>query len=260
MEKRKPKKSKKPSAAIKVRRILAIDIGGTHLKAAIIDTAGQFLTEPVRVDTPDKCPPGRMIKVLRELVKPLGAYDHVSIGFPGYVRDGKVFTAPHLGTKQWERFPLAEIVAKEFGAPTRLTNDADVQGLGVIKGKGLELVCTLGTGFGTAWFRDGALLPHMELAHFAVHQKHDIDDYIGEHTRKKIGHKSWQHRVKKLIAMLQRVMNYDHLYLGGGNAQRIDFDLPKNVTLVSNDAGMEGSAFVWAPRFGTGPGQGPSRD
>jgi polyphosphate glucokinase len=252
MEKKpgKPRKPKKPSSDIEVRRILAIDIGGTGLKAAVIDRIGQFLTDRVRVDTPHKCPPGKMVKVLRELVKPLGAYDHISIGFPGYVRDGKVFTAPHLGTKQWAAFPLAQVVAKEFGAPTRLTNDADVQGLGVIKGKGLELVCTLGTGFGTAWFRDGELLPHMELAHFAVHKKSDIDEYIGEHTRKKIGHKRWQHRVQKLIAMLELVMNYDHLYLGGGNAHRIDFELPKNVTLVSNDAGMEGSAFVWVPRPG----------
>lgn len=248
---RKPGKPKKRSSGTEpVRRILAIDIGGTGLKAAIIDTAGQFITERVRIETPHECPPGKMVKVLRDLVKPLGAYDHISIGFPGYVRDGKVFTAPHLGTKQWANFPLAQILGKELGAPARLTNDADVQGLAVIRGKGLELVCTLGTGFGTAWFRDGELLPHMELAHFAVHKKSDIDEYIGEHTRKKIGHKRWQHRVKKLVAMLERVMNYDHLYLGGGNAHRIDFELPKNVSLVSNDAGMEGSAFVWAPRPG----------
>jgi polyphosphate glucokinase len=135
-----------------------------------------------------------------------------------------------------------------LGKPTRLNNDADVQGLGVISGKGLELVCTLGTGFGTAWFRDGELMPHMELAHMPIHGKGDFDAYIGDVARKKIGNKEWNKRVKKLIPVLATVMNYDHLYLGGGNSRRIEFKLPRNVTLVSNDAGMEGSAFVWHPK------------
>ncbi len=175
-------------------------------------------------------------------------YDHISIGFPGYVRDGKVFTAPNLGTKHWKGFPLAQAIAKKLGKPARLDNDADVQGLAVIKGKGLELVCTLGTGFGTAWFRDGELLPHMELAHMPIHHKTDFDGYIGEVERLKIGDKAWNERVKNLIPVLATVMNYDRLYLGGGNSQRINFKLPKNVSLVSNDAGMEGGAFVWHPK------------
>ena len=132
-----------------------------------------------------------MVKALAELVKPLGAFDHVSIGFPGYVRDGKVFTAPHLGTKDWAGFrSCRRAMRKKLGKPVALHNDADVQGLAVIKGKGLELVCTLGTGFGTAWFRDGELMPHMDLAHLAVHKKDDFDVYIGDETRKKIGHKA----------------------------------------------------------------------
>lgn len=246
------RKSKKTSFDTDVRRILAIDIGGTGLKAAIVDAHGKFLSERLRVKTPPNCPPKKMLKVLAELVAPLGAFDHVSVGFPGYVRDGKVFTAPHLGTKAWAGFAFADALAKELGAPTRLNNDADVQGLGAIKGQGLEMVCTLGTGFGTAWFRDGELMPHMDLAHFTVHKKGDIDVYIGEETRKVLGHKEWSKRLKKLIDMLATVMNYDHLYLGGGNAQRITFKLPDNVSIVSNDAGMEGSAFVWNPKHKAG--------
>lgn len=193
---------------------------------------------------------------LLKLVKPLKGYDHVSIGFPGYVRDGKVFTAPNLTTEIWAGFPLARAIEKGLGKPTRLNNDADVQGLAVIKGKGLELVCTLGTGFGTAWFRDGELLPHMELAHMPIHHKKDFDGYIGEQERKKIGDKEWNKRMKKVIPILATVMNYDHLYLGGGNSSRIRFKLPKNVTLVSNDAGMEGGAFVWHRKGPRKPSRG----
>ena len=227
---------------------LAIDIGGTGLKAAVVDAKGRFVTERIRVKTPRHPVPKHVMPALLELVKPLSGYDHVSIGFPGYVRHGKVFTAANLGTKDWADFPLAHVIEKKLGKPTRLNNDADVQGLAVIKGNGLELVCTLGTGFGTAWFRDGELMPHMELAHMPIHHKSDFDGYIGERERRKIGDKAWNKRVKKIIPILATVMNYDHLYLGGGNSSRIDFKLPKNVTLVSYDAGMEGSAFVWHPK------------
>jgi polyphosphate glucokinase len=231
-----------------VARILAIDIGGTGLKAAIVDTKGRFLTERLRVKTPKYPGPKHIVPALVKLVEPLQGYDHVSIGFPGYVRDGKVFTAPNLSTRAWKGFHLARAVATKLGKPTRLNNDADVQGLAVIKGKGLELVCTLGTGFGTAWFRDGELLPHMELAHMPIHHKTDFDGYIGEVERLKIGNKAWNKRVKNLIPVLATVMNYDRLYLGGGNSRRITFKLPSNVILVSNDAGMEGGAFVWHPQ------------
>lgn len=239
---------KKRTSGSSANKILAIDIGGTGLKAAIVDTRGGFLTERLKVKTPHHCRPARMIALLADLVAPLKGYDHISIGFPGYVRDGKVFTAPNLGTKAWAGFQLAAAIEKKLGKPTRLNNDADVQGLAVISGKGLELVCTLGTGFGTAWFRDGELMPHMELAHMPIHGKSDFDAYIGEAERKRIGNKTWNRRVKKVIPILATVMNYDHLYLGGGNSRRITFRLPKNVSPVSNDAGMEGSAFVWHPK------------
>lgn len=241
---RKSTRAKKPLAT----KILAIDIGGTGLKVATIDAKGRFLTERIRVKTPSRPGPKAVVAALVKLVKPLEGYDHISIGFPGYVRDGKVITAPNLGTRAWKGFPLARTVERKLGKPTRLNNDADVQGLAVISGKGLELVCTLGTGFGTAWFRDGELMPHMELAHMPIRGKSDFDGYIGDRERKKIGDKQWSKRVRKLIPVLSTVMNYDRLYLGGGNAQRIRFRLPANVSIVSNDAGMEGSAFVWNPK------------
>lgn len=243
------KKSKSaPSSATRpIRRILAIDVGGTGLKVGVIDGKGKLVSDHLRVQTPKHCTPKEMVAALAELAKNFDDYDCVSIGFPGYVRDGKVFTAPHLGTPAWAGFNLEAAMRKKLKKPTRLNNDADVQGLAVIRGRGLELVCTLGTGLGTAWFRDGELMPHMDLAHMAIKKRDDFDRYIGDETLKKIGHKAWRKRVKKLIAMLANVFFFDHLYLGGGNSRHIKHK-PKNVSIVSNMAGMEGSAFVWCPR------------
>src|ERR1041385_8258266 len=114
----KRKKSAAKSSA--VRRILAIDIGGTGLKAAVIDDKGKFLSERLRIKTPRRCPPKKMLAVLAKLVEPLGAFDHISVGFPGYVRGGEVFTAPHLGTKAWAGFAFADALSKKLGAPARL--------------------------------------------------------------------------------------------------------------------------------------------
>ncbi len=229
-------------------RILAIDIGATGLKAAVIGPRGGFLKQKLRIKTPHPCPPKVLIATLVNLVKPLGAFDRVTIGFPGYVKRGKVVTAPNLGTDDWAGYPLEAAMARKLGKPVRLLNDADVQGLAVVRGRGLELVATLGTGLGTAWFRDGELMPHMELAHVPIHGDEDFDAYIGDSARKRLGIKHWNRRLQKVLQILATVLNYDHLYLGGGNAQRVRFKLPSNISIVSNDAGMAGGAFAWHPR------------
>ena len=228
------------------KRILCVDVGGTGLKAAVISPHGKYLVKRVRVKTPERRKPKRIVKALTDLVAPLGRYDRVTIGFPGVVKKGIVISAPHFGTEDWKGFPLAAAMQRVLGKPVKLLNDADVQGLAAIRGKGLELVCTLGTGFGTAWFRDGELMPHMDLAHLVIQDKNDFDIYIGDKTRRRIGKRRWNRRVKKLIAVLDTVFTYDHLYLGGGNSRLVSFRLPRNVTTVSNDAGMEGGAFAWS--------------
>jgi polyphosphate glucokinase len=228
------------------KRILCVDVGGTGLKAAVISSSGQYLVRRVRVKTPKRRKPKNIVKLLTDMVAPLGKFDCVTIGFPGMVRNGKVVSAPHFGTKDWKGFALASVMQEKLGKPVKLLNDADVQGLAVIRGKGLELVCTLGTGFGTAWFREGELMPHMDLAHLAARAEDDFDVYVGDRTRRKIGIRRWNKRVKKLIGVLETVFAYDHLFLGGGNSRWINFRLPPNVTVVSNDAGMEGGAFAWS--------------
>jgi polyphosphate glucokinase len=228
------------------KRILCIDVGASGLKAAVISPRGKYLVKRVRVKTPKRRKPRDIVKALTELVTPLAPFDHVTIGFPGMVRNGRVMTAPNFGTRDWAGFDLVGAMRKRFAKPVKLLNDADVQGMAVIKGKGLELVCTLGTGLGTAWFRDGELMPHMDLAHLVMHRKDDLDTYVGDKTRRRISNAHWNRRVKKLIEVLHTVFAYDHLYLGGGNSRCVSFKLSRNVSLVSNDAGMEGGAFAWS--------------
>jgi polyphosphate glucokinase len=229
-------------------RVLGIDIGGSYLKAAVVDATGRMLTERLKLKTPDPCPPKVMVRALLQLVRPLAGYNHIAIGFPGVVRGGRVLTAPHWGNSKWANFALASALSQRLGhVPARLINDAEMQGLAVTRGRGLELVLTLGTGAGTALFRDGQIMPHLELAHHPLHKSDTYNDYVGDAARKRIGKKRWNKRVAHTIEVLRALLNYDHLFIGGGNASRVNIRLPANVTLVSNDAGIDGGAALWRP-------------
>lgn len=229
--------------------ILAIDIGGTGLKCAVIDDKGNMLTERARIDTPHPCPPAVLLDAIAGMANPFPAFNRIAIGFPGVVRDGTVLTAPNLGTRDWAGFALADAMSKRFGGtPARLINDAEMQGLGIVSGKGLELVMTLGTGVGTALFRDGALMPHMELAHHPISGDKTYDEYLGNAAYEAKGKKRWNKRVEKVIGVLYTLLHYDRLYLGGGNDKHVEFKLPANVTVASNDAGLTGGAKLWKLR------------
>jgi polyphosphate glucokinase len=223
---------------------LAIDIGGTGIKASVLDPAGKMVIDRVRVATPYPCTPKIMVATLAELVAPLPAFDRVSVGFPGVVRDGCVVTAPHFGHRQWHDFALAAALSKRLGKPVRMLNDAEVQGLGIIMGKGLEVVLTLGTGAGTAVFRDGALMPHLELSLHPIHDNETYNDYIGDAALQREGMKKWRRRVHKTIAIVHSLLHYDVLYLGGGNATRI-IEPPVKVRIASNEAGITGGIRLW---------------
>lgn len=226
-------------------KTLAIDVGGTGLKASIVDGRGELLTERVRIDTPVGAAPAELVKALAGLVAPLGAYDRVSVGFPGVVRAGWVLTAPNLGNDGWSRFDLAHALATALGKPVRVANDADVQGLAVIAGKGVEMVVTLGTGFGTGIYLDGKLGPHLELAHHPFRGGETYDEQLGNAARKKVGEERWNKRVKKAVANMRRLTYFDHLFIGGGNAKKIAFTLEPDTTIVDNEAGLHGGVALW---------------
>src|SRR5262245_58210695 len=118
------------------KKTLAFDIGGTGLKASLLDETGEIFTERIRVDTPQPCPPGVLIEKLKEMIAQLPEFDRVSVGFPGVVRKGKTLSCHNLGSDEWIRFDLQGAIAEATGKPVAVINDADMQGLGAIKGDG----------------------------------------------------------------------------------------------------------------------------
>ena len=228
---------------------LAIDIGGTGLKASVLDPKGKMLTERARVETPHPLDPAILIDTLARLVTPLPAFDRISVGFPGVVRHGKVVTAPNLGTKAFAGFDLAGALGKRLGGkPVRVLNDADMQGFGVIRGKGLEMVITLGTGFGTALFYDGRLAPHLEISQLKFRKGETYDRQLGQAARKEVGNIEWNRRVRKAIANLRVLTNFDRLHVGGGNAKKLEGDLGEDVEIADNAAGILGGIKLWDER------------
>ena len=239
---RRPRRAARPHT-------LAIDIGGTHIKASVLDPAGKMLTPEVLEPTPHPTPPRALLGTVARLVDQLPPFDRISAGFPGYVKRNIVYTAPNLGTDFWRKFGLADALAMRFGKPARILNDADVQGLGVIARKGFECVLTLGTGIGSSFFYNGRLLPHLELGQHPLRHDLTYDRYIGDAVRRSRGRAKWNKRLKKALVSVATLVNYDTLYLGGGNAARIDFKLPENVKIAANVNGITGGVHLWDPEL-----------
>jgi polyphosphate glucokinase len=224
----------------------AIDIGGTGLKVEFLDAAGTPLGVRQRMPTPQPSSPAAILSGLQTLAANAPSFDRISAGFPGVVRGGKIITAPHLGTDVWRGFDLAGALEKTFGRPARVLNDAEVQGFGLIKGDGLEFVLTLGTGAGTALFHNGVVAPHLELSQHPVRHDMTYDEYIGDAALEKEGDSHWNERVQRVLTILRVLTNFDVLYLGGGNAKKVD-SLPADVVRGSNEAGLLGGVKLWGP-------------
>jgi polyphosphate glucokinase len=227
----------------------ALDIGGTGIKAMLLDGNGKPISEREREPTPNPATPESMLRVMDEVVNRLGKFDRVSVGFPGVVKRGAILTAHNLHPR-WIGYDLQKILARRWKKPVRVANDAAVQGLGAIRGKGVELVITLGTGFGSSLFTNGYLVPGLELAHHPWLKNKTYEEFLGIHGLKKFGRKRWNKFLEKAISQLEALFNYDHLYIGGGNAHKVDVALPKNVTRVPNEDGLLGGAALWRDSAG----------
>lgn len=223
---------------------LSIDIGGSGIKAMVLNAEGTAITERYRVETPQPAKPEMVIDAIAKLAASKGNFDRVSVGFPGVVRKGVIGTAVNLDS-DWVNFDLGTILAEKLAKPVRVANDADIQGLGAISRQGVELVITLGTGFGSALFLDGKLVPNLELGHHCFRKGETYEQQLGRATLDKIGKKKWNSRLEKAIASLEHAFNYDYLYIGGGNASKISFELPPNVKIVPNVSGILGGIALW---------------
>jgi polyphosphate glucokinase len=222
---------------------LAIDIGGSGLKAMLLDSTGKPASERQRVVTPAVPTPPLVLGGLDELRKLLPGFDRVSIGFPGVIKRGTTYTAANLHPG-WVGFPLQLELEGRWKKPVRVANDAAVQGYGAITGDGVELTLTLGTGMGSALFTNGRLCPGLELGHHPW-LKQTYEDYLGRRGLDKYGKKRWNKLLQDAIDQTARLFNWDHLYIGGGNTKKIDFKLPKDVQIVSNETGLLGGVALW---------------
>ncbi|NUQ78378.1 MAG: ROK family protein [Polyangiaceae bacterium] len=226
-------------------RTLCIDIGGTGIKAIVLDREGKPLSERGRVETPDPAVPPAVLSILEELARGQGEFDRISIGFPGVVIEGVTFTAPNLDPS-WADFPLASEIEKLFQKPARIANDADIQGLAVIEGTGVEMLITLGTGMGAGLYIDGRLVPNLELGHHPFRNDKTYEERVCNAERKRIGNEKWNRRVRQVVKQLGPIFNYRVLYVGGGNARHLEANrLPKNIRIVENVAGLLGGIRLW---------------
>ena len=228
-----------------LENIMTIDIGGSFIKATVLNQEGELLQDYQKVKTPNPATPQKVLEAIQYLVMDFQDYTKISVGFPGYIKKGIVRTAPNLGTDFWKNVNLNRLLTEALNRPVRIANDADMQGLGVVSEQGLEMVITLGTGLGTALLLDGHLLPHLELAHHPFTRNKTYDDYIGDKALKKTGVKKWNKRMKKVLDILKRVFNYDRLYIGGGNSRKLNFKLDENIKIISNKDGIKGGARLW---------------
>ncbi|MEH2071978.1 MAG: ROK family protein [Nostoc sp.] len=225
-------------------RTLSIDIGGSGVKTMVLDITGNPIAKRTRLDTPQPATPEVVINTIVVLAVAQGEFDRVSVGFPGVVRRGVTETAVNLHP-DWIGFDLETALLKHLKKPVRVINDADMQGLGAIAGKGVEVVITLGTGFGSALFVDGKLVPNMEMGHHPFRKGETFEQQLGRAQLEKIGDKRWNKRLQKAIASLQHLFNYDYLYIGGGEAVRVNLQLPLNVKLIPNITGLLGGIALW---------------
>ncbi|HEY1252600.1 MAG TPA: ROK family protein [Thermoanaerobaculia bacterium] len=228
-------------------RTLCVDIGGTGIKTLVVDAKGRPVTERTRIPTPRPATPRAVRAAIVELARKQGAFDRVAVGFPGVVRRGVTETAHNLHPS-WIGVNLDKLLTAALRRPVRAANDADVQGLGAVRGRGVELVITLGTGFGSALFTDGHLVPNVQLAHHAAWRRKTYEEELGDAARRKAGKKKWNRRVRKAIRSLEELFSYDRLYIGGGNATKIEPPLPPRVRIISNLEGLLGGIVLWDPK------------
>jgi polyphosphate glucokinase len=222
---------------------LAVDIGGTGLKMLALDQEGKPLTDRLRVPTPSPATPSRLLSALDALRKQMPAFDRVSVGYPGVIKQGVVLTAANLHPK-WIGYPLRAVLFKRWEKPVRVANDAAVQGYGAIQGHGVEMIITLGTGMGSAIFTGGHLCPGLELGHHPWLKK-TYEDYLGRRGLEKFGKKKWNKLLQLAIAQTEATFNWDHLYLGGGNTKLVRMKARPNVSIVSNLDGLLGGVALW---------------
>ena len=245
-------------------QILGIDVGGSGIKAALVETAdGSLLTERIRIETPRPATPQAVGKVLQTLVRQLNWKGPVGVGFPAAIQHGIARTAANID-KSFIGLPVADYFAEQTGCEVYAANDADVAGLAEMHfgaGRdvpGVVLIVTIGTGLGTALFTDGQLLPNSELGHILLDNGHEAERYASEAVRvtKKLKWKEWGKRLDHCLETLERLHWPDLMVLGGGVSKKLEKFAPMisvRTPVVAakflNQAGIVGAALFAESRI-----------
>jgi polyphosphate glucokinase len=214
------------------KRVLAIDVGGNHIKMRVFGRR-----EMRQFESGPEMTPRQMVAQVHELTGDW-IYDAVSIGYPGMVVHGTVVAEPHNLGRGWVGFDFR----KAFGRPTHILNDAAMQAIGSYEG-GRMLFLGLGTGLGSALVVDG-IVESMELAHLPFKKGRTYEDYVGDRGLRRLGPKKWQKAVKEVVNQLSTVLEVDYIVIGGGNSRKLK-RLPKNARLGSNDFAFIGGFRIW---------------
>jgi polyphosphate glucokinase len=241
-------------------KAIGIDIGGTGIKGAVVNTKkGSLIGERIRFDTPEGATPEQVIETVAEMLQQIDVDKDTPVGicFPAIVKDGVTLSAANV-SDQWLGLKAEKLFAKTLDRKVVLINDADAAGVAEIKygagqeRKGLVLMVTLGTGIGTALFMNGKLIPNSELGHLEI----DGVDYetmaaYSAKEREDLSFADWAKRLTKYFNQVDRLLSPDLIIVGGGISKQHEEFLPLIETQIKlvpaeskNNAGIIGAAFI----------------
>jgi polyphosphate glucokinase len=250
--------------------ILGIDIGGSGVKGAPVDTvAAELLEERHRVPTPQPADVTSVVAAVTEVAGKFDGWDAVGITFPGVVVDGVVRTAANVD-ESWIDAPAAELFSDQLGRPVSVLNDADAAGVAEVAfgagrdQRGLIMMLTFGTGIGSALFLDGKLIPNTEFGHLELDGQ-DAELSAADRAREQedLGWDQWAARVERYLRHVEMLLSPRLFIIGGGVSKKsdkffplIDIRTPMVPATLLNNAGIIGAA-VTAEQAGGHPGPIP---
>jgi len=238
-------------------KALGIDIGGTGMKGAVVDTeSGVLMTERFRIKTPSPATPDSMVKVVGKIIEHFNWEGSLGCAMPGPLKNGIMMTANNLD-KSWVGVEVEELFAKACGRRVTVVNDADAAGLAEMKfgaGKqqnGIVLLLTLGTGIGSALFVDGTLVPNTEFGQIEIRgKKAERRAAYSVKEEKELSWKKWSKLVSEYVATVEQLIWPDLIIVGGGVSKKSEKFLPRiktRTTIVPaqlrNEAGIIGAAL-----------------
>ena len=239
-------------------QILGMDVGGSGIKAAVVDTSnGQLASERIRIETPRPATPAAIGNAMQSLVRQMQWSGPIGIGFPAAIQHGIARTAANID-KSFIGLPVEKFFSEQAGCPVHVANDADVAGMAEMRFgaghdiRGVVLIVTIGTGLGTALFTDGRLLPNTELGHIFLDNGVEAERYAADSARviKKLKWKDWGKRFDHYLATMESLFWPDLIVLGGGVSKKLE-KFAETITVRTpvvparfrNQAGIVGAAL-----------------